>query len=112
MRRSHGVVLRQKPGIRYYVSVLMNSVGGYGPGTGRKVATKNSSTHMPTGPGRKRHAVRARKPNYCFSKTDVPETFSPLASVPCVTSVRVLPSSENVIVPLVVTLPSFLLFSS
>ena len=80
-------------------------------GTDRNVAIKVYQHTCRPVPNESRFFAKAET-DYCLSKTDVPETFLPLASVPFVTSVRVLPSSERVMVPVVVAFPSFLFVSS
>src|SRR5205807_2304148 len=50
--------------------------------------------------------------HHCLSYTAVLLTFFPLASVPLITTVRVLPSAAIVILPVRVTFPSFLFVSA
>ena len=45
---------------------------------------------------------------YCLSYTEVLLTLLPFASVPLTVTVRVLPSADRAIRPLIVTLPPFL----
>ena len=56
-------------------------------------------------------AVSLRRP-YCLSYTDVYFHFLPLESVPLTVTVRLLPSADTTIRPVVVTLLFFLLVSS
>src|SRR5262249_60864715 len=63
------------------------------------VRTRAGGHTFATGPG---------SPGYCLSYTAVLVTFFPFESVPLVVTVRLLPSAETTMRPVVVTLPPFL----
>jgi len=63
----------------------------------------------------KRPPVQSRAeghPGYCLSYTEVLVNFLPFGSVPLTVTVRLLPSAETTMRPLMVTLPSFLLLNA
>jgi hypothetical protein len=98
-------------------SIVPSHYGGYWAGwcysttVEGRTATPNSLRRCQMEKGRRKSRPLGLNVvvRYCFSYTAVLLTLLPFASVPLVVTVRLLPSADTVIRPVIVTLPPFLM---